>query len=379
MSRLLAILVVVGAGLPFVISAVGTAIVRTWACRRGFVDRPGGHKAHAAPVALGGGIAIVAAIILPLAAALLVSRVGAARLPAEVLGYSFNVGGHAARVADLLGGVAMRLPAGLAILGGAIVLHILGLIDDVRPLGPGIKMLVMAAVALTLTAGFGVRALDVLGSVPSVLLTTLWIVLIINAFNFMDNMDGLSAGVAAIAAVFFAAAAMLAGQVFVPALGLILAGAVLGFLVHNFPPARIFMGDSGSLVIGYVMAVLTVLTNYYNPELQRRPFGVLAPLLVLAVPLYDVASVVVVRLRDGVSPFRGDRRHFSHRLVRRGMQTRSAVLTIYLATAATGCSSLLLPLVSWPFAVLIGAQCFCVVLIVAILESTGGAGSSGIS
>jgi UDP-GlcNAc:undecaprenyl-phosphate GlcNAc-1-phosphate transferase len=372
MSRLLPILVAAGAGVPFVISVAGTAIVRAWARRRGFVDKPGGHKAHAAPVALGGGIAIFVAILLPLIAVLLLAHVGSTRLPPEALNHTFRLGGHNARVADLLGGIALKMPPALAVVAGAIILHIMGLIDDVRPLGPGIKMLVMTVVALVLTAGFGIRSLDMLGPVPATVITTFWIVLITNAFNFMDNMDGLSAGVAAITAIFFAAAATIAGQVFVPALALVLVGAILGFLVYNFPPATIFMGDAGSLVIGYLMAVLTVLTNYYNPEQQRMPFGVLAPLVVLAVPLYDVTSVVIVRIREGVSPFRGDRRHFSHRLVRRGLQTRSAVLTIYLATAATGCSSLLLPMVSWPFAVLIGVQCFCIVLIVAILESTGG-------
>lgn len=374
MNQVIPILLGGCVAVPFAISVTATGIVRAWARRHGFVDRPGGHKGHAAPIALGGGVAITAAILLPLLGTLVAVHLGRTMLPEEVLGYTFSIGGHTARISDLLGGVALKMPAAMAIVGGAIVMHILGLIDDVRPLGPAIKMVVMTIVALSLTAGFGIRSLDLLGTVPATILTTFWIVLITNAFNFMDNMDGLSAGVAGITAAFFAASALVAGQVFVPALGLILVGAVLGFLVYNFSPASIFMGDSGSLVIGYLMAVLTVVTNYYNPEQQRMPFGVLAPLVVLAVPLYDVTSVVLVRLREGVSPFRGDRRHFSHRLVRRGLQTRSAVLTIYLATAATGCSSLLLPLVSWPFAVLIVAQCFCVVLIVAILESTGGAG-----
>ncbi len=356
---------------PFLISAASTALVRGWSRRHGFVDRPGGHKGHEKPIALGGGIAITAALLLPLLAALLAAFVARGVLPQELLARAFDVGGHAPRIADLLGGIMMKVRPALAVLGGAFVLHLLGLVDDVRPLGPAPKMAVMTAVALMLTAGFGIRSLDMLGPVPATVLTTFWIVLVTNAFNFLDNMDGLSAGVALIAAAVFAASALIAGQVFVPAVALMLAGAVAGFLLFNFPPASIFMGDSGSLVIGYFMAVLTVLTNYYNPAEQQRPFGLLAPFVVLAVPLYDVTSVVIVRLREGVSPFRGDRRHFSHRLVRRGLQTRSAVLTIYLATAATGCSSLLLPVVSWPFALMIVAQCVCIVLIVAILESAG--------
>ncbi len=372
MSRLVVIVLALSAAGPFALSAAATALIRRWSLRRGFIDRPGGHKAHAAPVALGGGIAIAASPLLPLPRIIVVTQAARAALPESILGQTLDIAGRTARVADLLGGISLKLPAALAIIGGAVVMHVLGLVDDVHPLGPGFKMLIMVGVGLTLTAAFGIRSLDLLGPVPSIVLTTFWIVLVTNAFNFMDNMDGLSAGVAAIVATVFAASALVAGQLFVPAIGLMLVGAVLGFLVFNFPPASIFMGDSGSLVVGYFLSVLTVLTNYYNPQQQHTPFGVLAPLLVLAVPLYDVASVVIVRIREGVSPFRGDRRHFSHRLVRRGLSTRAAVLTIYLSTAATGCSALLLPTVSWPLAVVLGAQCVCIVLIVAILESAGG-------
>lgn len=371
MSRPILFVMMAGAAGSFALSALLTWMVRRAALRIGFVDRPGGHKAHLVPVPLGGGVAIFASLVLPLLAAILVGTLARIWLPDEILERILPLGTRTARLVDLLDGVAVKGPSALAILGGAVVLHVLGLIDDARALGPGIKMFVMLAVSLTLTAGFGIRSLDVLGPVPASLLSCLWIVLITNAFNFMDNMDGLSAGVAAIAALVFAAAALIAGQLFVPGLAVMLAGAVLGFLVFNFPPARIFMGDSGSLVVGYFMAILTILTTYYNPQQQGTPFGLLAPLVVLAVPLYDVISVVVARIRVGVSPFRGDRRHFSHRLVRRGMQPRSAVLTIYLATAATGCSALILPFLTWPLAILVGLQCFCVVLIVAILESPG--------
>jgi len=372
MSHWILILLAVSLAGPMLLSLVATGIVRTLASRRGFIDKPGGHKAHARPVALGGGIAITLALVLPLLAIVLLALFADRVLPANLLEAAFALAGKPVRLIDLLGGAERKIPPALAILAGAIVLHIVGLIDDARPLGPFSKMSAMVAVSLTLTAGFHIRILDMLGPAPSIILSTMWIVTITNAFNFLDNMDGLSAGIVAITASFLAGTAMLAGQLFVPALALMLVGAVLGFLLYNFPPATIFMGDSGSLVIGYFMAVLTILTTYYSPAQQGTPFGVLAPLIVLAVPLYDTISVVLVRLRAGDSPFRGDRRHFSHRLVRRGLQPRSAVLTIYLATAATGCSSLLLPQCSWPLAVVVGVQCLCVVLIIAILESTSG-------
>jgi len=120
--------------------------------------------------------------------------------------------------------------------------------------------------------------------------------------------------------------------------------------------------------VGYFLGVLTVLTTYYDPDKALSPYGVLAPGVVLAVPLYDVASVVWVRIRAGDSPFHGDRRHFSHRLIRRGMSPRAAVLTIYLATAATSLAAMLLPHADWPTACMILVQTLCVVLMIAVLE-----------
>jgi UDP-GlcNAc:undecaprenyl-phosphate GlcNAc-1-phosphate transferase len=143
-------------------------------------------------------------------------------------------------------------------------------------------------------------------------------------------------------------------------------------LVFNFPPATIFMGDAGSMVIGYFMAVLIVLTTFYNPQTATSPAGILLPLVVLAVPLYDVISVSIHRIRAGDSIFRGDRRHFSHRLLRRGLSERAAVLTIYLATAATSLTAIILPHCDWPAACLVFGQCLCVVFLIAILEHTPG-------
>jgi UDP-GlcNAc:undecaprenyl-phosphate GlcNAc-1-phosphate transferase len=346
-------------GGSFVLAAILCLIVRAAAQRIGFVDRPGGHKEHAAPVALGGGVAIFLAVALPAACGGVLARWAlSAGAPAWLPAY----------VHPHLSGIAEKLPLLLVIIAGGLVLHVLGLIDDARPLGPWTKLAVEVVVALVLAWGFQLRAGEALGPAASTALTVLWIVLIVNAFNFLDNMDGLSAGVAAIAAAIFAGTAMISGQIFVPTLAWVLVGTLLGFLVFNFAPARLFMGDAGSMVIGYFLAILTILTTYYDPAQQTQPVAVFVPLIVLAVPLYDVISVIVHRLRAGESPFRGDRRHFSHRLFNRGMNTRYAVLTIYLATAATGLPAMLLPHATWFRAVIIFAQCVCVVCIIAILE-----------
>lgn len=342
-------------------------VALTFAVRRifgavGFVDRPGGHKEHGAPVALGGGVAIFLATVLPVLTGAITARLVDPRNPPGWIPQS---------LVEHLPGMSEKLPILLAIIAGALVLHVLGLIDDARPLGPWIKLIVQIAVAAVIVGGFKIRAAEALAPPISIALTMLWIVLIVNAFNFLDNIDGLSAGVGAIAATIFAAAALRGGQLFVPMFALVLAGSLIGFLVFNFPPATVFMGDAGSMVIGYLLAVLTVMTTFYDPVAKGSPAGLLMPIVVLAVPLYDVVSVCVHRIRAGVSPFRGDRRHFSHRLVNRGMSTRSAVLTIYLATAATSLSAILLPRADWTTAGLVFAQTICVVLIIAILESKG--------
>ena len=354
-----------------VLSGALTPVVRRWARRRGFVDLPLGtdsHKTHKLATPFGGGIAITMAIVLPqiaiVGAAMTLSSVDADQI--ELLTR------WAPQWPHWLGGVVEKVPAALAFIAGILIMHLLGIADDRWSLSPWPKLIVDTAVALMLTAGFGIRAAEALGPVPSVILTTLWIVALTNAFNFMDNMDGLAAGVAALTAIVLAGSALLAGQVFVPCMLLLTTGAVCGFLFYNFPPASIFMGDAGSLVTGFTLAVCAVLTTFYDPRQQRTPFGVFVPLVVFAIPLYDMASVIVHRYRMGTSIFRPDHRHFSHRLVRRGMSPRSAVLTIYLATAATALPALLLPRLNWAGSALIFGQCVCVVALIAVLESRNG-------
>lgn len=358
----LALLSLVG---PFIVAVAVAYAVRAWAVKTGFVDRPSGHKKHDKPIALGGGIAIFLSICGPI-------------LVGTLLVWLLQDGAAPLWLPDLvrahMDGIASKLPVVLAIAGGASVLFVVGLIDDRRPLGPKPKFIAQFAVALFIAWPMGIRAVEALPEFASIAVTVLWIVVITNAFNFLDNMDGLSAGVAVIAAAIFSITSMAAGQIFVPVMAWVVVGGLLGFLIFNFSPARLFMGDAGSLVIGFLMSVLTILATFYDPQQGLRPLGVIVPLVVLAVPLYDVISVVILRLRAGDSPFRGDWRHFSHRLVKRGMTQRGAVLTIYLATAATGLPAIVLPRVDWPAAILLLLQCLCVVTMIAILEHAGSRG-----
>lgn len=367
MTRFILLASAISLGGSFLISVVLTPVVRRWAREREFVDRPitSAHKTHKTPIPFGGGIAITIGALLPIVLTLL-TAVLLRRIDPERLGFLSQL---APQWPYLASGVISKTPMALAVIAGALIMHLVGVIDDHRPLSPMMKLAIQVSVGLMLTGGFGIRAGTALGPAGSVIVSTLWIVALTNAFNFIDNMDGLAAGVAAITAIVLAVSSLMAGQLFVPCALLMVAGAVLGFLVYNFPPASIFMGDAGSLVIGYMLSVCTVLTTFYDPRQERRPFGIIVPLLVFAVPLYDMGSVIVHRLRLGVSIFRSDRRHFSHRLVKLGMGRTAAVLTIYLATAATAMPAVLVPLLNWPGAALILAQCVCVVAIIAILET----------
>ena len=335
-------------------------LVRRLALAIGFVDQPGGRKTHAAPTPLGGGIVIFWVTCLPLALAAAAALAWKDHPPAWL---GQTIAGH-------LPGLAQRAGALAILIAAAAILHTLGLIDDRRRLGPKLKLIVQFAVAI-LIAGPGQMRFSFF--IPSELLATaltvLWIVVIVNAFNFLDNMDGLSAGVAAICAAIILSAAAGSGQIFVSAFVALFIGALVGFLIFNFAPAKIFMGDAGSLLVGLFIAVATIQTTYYHQDQPAsRFFSAFMPLVALAVPLYDFISVTLIRLAQGASPFVGDQQHFSHRLVRRGMTTRQAVLTIYLATAGTGLGAIFLNDLPPGGAVLVLLQTVLIVLIIAVLE-----------
>lgn len=359
-----------------VVSTLMTALMRRVAPRIGLVDHPNSRKVHVLPMPLGGGLAIACGVVLPLAAAQfvvwLVSRgsIPAAWLPSELT--------------EHLSGMIYRSGLLWTIVLAGIVISGLGLVDDLRTLKWQPKLAVQLAVACGLVAG-GVRG-TLFVDIPWIgwVLTVLWIVVLTNAFNFLDNMDGLSSGIGLIASVIFAVI-MLTGTAiphwFVAGFLFLLAGSLAGFLFHNWPPAKIFMGDTGSCLIGLWLACMTVVGTFYDygrtgflgSTGAAEPTGthvILVPLCVLAVPLYDFCSVVLIRLSQGRSPFHADKSHFSHRLVELGMSRKHAVLTIYLITLTTGLGGLLLYKVEgWPGALLVLSMVACMLAVIAILET----------
>ena len=205
-----------------------------------------------------------------------------------------------------------------------------------------------------------------------------WMLVLINSFNFLDNMDGLSGGIALIASLIFATIMLTClpePRWFVAAALLILAGSLSGFMWWNWSPASIFMGDTGSYFIGLFVSSMTVVGTFYDDSATTGRQVMLAPLCVLAVPLYDFTSVMIIRLLEGRSPFKPDKSHFSHRLVQLGLKQKHAVMTVHLATLTTGLGALLLYRVAdWSGAWLVVALILCVLAIVAILETVGRSG-----
>ena len=298
---------------------------RSWCLRIDLVDHPGHRKIHSTPVPLAGGMAVLSGLLLPL--------VGAALL------LSLWPGAESAAAA-LAQGMSQRATQIAAIGAGAVGITLLGLLDDRHALSATRKFAGQLAVAVLLVAADVRVTLFVPNAALSYAITVLWVLTVINAFNFMDNMNGLCAGLGAIGALLFGVFAAAADQYLVAPLAFLMCGALLGFLPHNFPDARAFLGDSGSHLVGYMLAVMAILPHFHRPD-QSPPLAVLMPLFILAVPLLDMAWVVLLRLRMGKPIYVGDTNHLSHRLVRRGLTKRDTVLLIWLAAALIGSLTLI--------------------------------------
>ena len=303
-----------GALLAFAIVVLLTPAVGQMARRLGVVDSPGGRRLNIRPIPRLGGIALFFGIFVP---ALAFVHLG-------------------------------RETRGLLI--GAAVAVTVGAIDDFRGLR-WFEKLGGQIIAAVIPVGFGIWVsrftFPFIGihTLPPWLggtLTVIWIVAIMNMFNFLDGMDGLAAGVAAIAGLTFSVIALSLAKPDAAVISAIVFGACLGFMRHNFYPARIFMGDSGALLLGYVLAAVSVQGLLKTAATVALFF----PLLVLAVPIADTTFVVIRRLKHGESPFVGDQAHLHHRFLRRGFSQPRAALTIWawcIALAAAALATRFIP------------------------------------
>jgi UDP-GlcNAc:undecaprenyl-phosphate GlcNAc-1-phosphate transferase len=348
----------------FVVSILLTIVAKKIAVKFKLLAHPKSERFHNKIVPLGGGIAIYFTILIAFIAALALIQYLAVNNMTEFCGRDFGeyIVGFANRANELL----------ITVLCGG-VLFLLGLMDDIKNLSPWPKLIVEFAAAFVVAYWANVRVeLFIESKIITSIMSSFWIVLIINVFNFLDNMDGASAGIAIIISLFLFVIAILSGQLFVACSAMIFAGTLAGFLVFNLHPASIFMGDSGSLVIGFFIAFLTLRTTYYHTTaVENDWYTVMAPLVILAIPLYDFISVTILRISQGKNPFVGDTQHFSHRLKKLGLTDFQTVLTLYLATIATGLGAVVLTKALWPYGLLVFLQTIVVLEIVALLESIG--------
>jgi UDP-GlcNAc:undecaprenyl-phosphate GlcNAc-1-phosphate transferase len=312
----------VAALVTLVCTPVALRVAKRWSC----FDVPAAGKSHQSPVPYLGGAAMVISFVLVAVVAGLVETSDRHDVP------------------DLA--VFLAIAVGLAVLG---------LVDDLRGLSPWPRL------ALEIGAGIGVWTTTsttwLPGSRPmQAVATVCWVVIVTNSFNLLDNMDGLAAGVAAVSSIFVFAVALENGQFVLGALALGLAGCAIGFLRYNFHPARIYMGDSGSLFLGFVLAVLSLDLRF--PAFTPATFVV--PVLIVGVTLFDTTLVSITRLLHGRSPLQGGLDHVSHRLVFVGLSTRGAVCLLYSVAVALGSIALVITRIDRPTAlVLTGLVVLC--------------------
>ena len=283
----------------FILALAATPAVRLLAVRLNIIDQPSARKIHKQPVPLMGGIAIYVAFL----------------------------------VALLLLGDRQYVRQVVGIFVGATLCSFMGLWDDRSGLSALVKLGVQTGAALMLIAS-GVQIQVFSMQALNIGLTLMWVVGITNAFNLLDNMDGLSGGIGATAAAFFLLLAAMSGQYLVGALAAALLGGCIGFLVYNVNPASIFMGDTGSLFVGFVLAAVGIKLRF--PE-NVHFVTWMVPVIVLGLPIFDTSLVVVSRLRRRVNPLTTPGKdHVSHRLVQSGHTQREAVLLLYLAGCVLG-------------------------------------------
>ena len=294
-----------------------TPVARRIAPRLGVMDHPNPRKVHAHPMPLLGGAAIVTASLITLV-------IFRDRFEFQQL---------------------------ISILIGGALVSLLGIYDDRWGLRPILKLIgqIFAATILIVS---GVKVSVLPFEWLNILATLLWVVGLTNSLNLLDNMDGLSSGVAAVCASFFVVMAALSRQTYVGALSAALLGASLGFLAYNFNPASIFMGDAGSMFLGFVLAAVGIKLRF--PD--NVPFVTwMVPVIVMGMPIFDTTLVSISRLRRGKNPLTtAGKDHTSHRLVSMGFSTRESVMSHYLISGIYGMVAILVTQASFVEGYIIG-------------------------
>ncbi len=272
-----------------------TPALRSLAKHLRFLDHPSTIKVHRTPTPLMGGIAVALASLASATAAL------------ALINYPYS--------ATIVG-----------FMSGGLIVVVLGLADDANGMRPAVKLMGQAVAAAVMMLSGGLSGLP-FHPVISFVLGLIWMVGLMNAFNFLDNMDGITAGIASIATFGIFTLALGHGQVLTAIAAIAVAGGALGFLTYNFSPATIFLGDAGSLFLGYVVGALSMRAVAYA---GADPTAIVIPVLMLAYPIFDASLVTVARLADGRDVAQGGKDHSSHRLAGLGLSPKETAATIYV-------------------------------------------------
>lgn len=318
--------------LTFAISFFMIPLLIRLAKRFDIIDYPNHRKIHTTPTPLLGGVAIAGAFTIALA--IHVSLVVFLKdfITSNTL-FSSRLQFYANNTTCITNQV-------FAVLIGGLIIAIVGIIDDIRGLSIWIRLLTETAVAFVM-AWMGFKLDIFLPEITTWIITIFWVIGITNAFNLLDGADGLASGVGIISALILAGIMFFGNQPLVGLLLLTLAAAIGGFLRYNLPPARVFMGSAGSMFIGYILSITTILATFTINNACTN-YVIALPIVILSIPLYDTLSVIFLRSIKKVSITKGDLNHLVHRLMRAGFSQKKAVFLIYLMSFAIGILGILL-------------------------------------
>ncbi len=339
----------------FIISLCTTELFRQFAIAHNILDHPHGRKAHKEATPLLGGAGIFLTFHLCLLLIFLL----------YLFSSDFREALPGSSMFNFLGPGSIQKIVGILV--GSIIIFLLGLIDDIIALNPWIKLMGQIISAFILVCvGIRIEMFYFSNWMLSSLITILWIVLMTNSLNLLDNMDGLCGGISFISALSFFFCIQPYDEFLIRVLLMIFAGSVAGFLFFNINPAKIFMGDAGSMFCGFFLATISVLGTFHLEGTPSR-VAILAPVVILSVPLFDTFSVIYLRWKNNQPIMLGDKRHFSHRLVELGMTQRQAVEFIWLVGIISGISAIFLPMLSFNLSVLIILQVLGIYILIVLL------------
>lgn len=326
-----------------IISLLSIPVFRVISMRTGYLDHPKDNKRHAHAMPLLGGVGIFLALFIGIMSQWDV--IGTSSISNQVI----------------------------AMLAGATALLILGLVDDKIGMGPDIKLLGQFVAAMIFyKSGFRVTFLG--NYYLNLIFTYIWIIGMTNAFNLLDNMNGLSAGIAIIASFFFGVISWMNGQGMISIVSFCLCGSCLGFLRYNFPKAKIFMGDAGSLIIGFMLSTIAISGRWKTCAIS---VSMAVPLLILAYPIFDTTLVTVMRILERRSVFQGGKDHSSHRLALMGFRAKNTVLLVYLICFILGLCALIISRANFKVAITVVITAFISMVLLGVRLSLVDTGRFG--